>query len=259
MASYVPEPTTYPMVARGKSLFAVVAASSFGMPPHSFMTATKGAFRIPEWILDQSRLAIIGECFLDNGNPSAFQVRFQVKDWGSRLIWIQKEQLRAFFTRHHDDFLWACTVDSGWTRGMLIRLFKRLDENVRVETYYKSSNLTPLQAQQVEESVDKHIRWLEGETAMNEKERKRERGECAGCPGAMMCWGGEQLVGEDCVICGRMFLARQVEGGATEQLGEIKKACTEVAWRKDVCDDCKPGYRETVNETLYALLQKYEE
>ena len=265
MVSFVNEPNTYHMVMRGRPLYAVVPADVLQVasgPQLRFVTNSKGYLRIPEWIADASRFAVIGQSFTEGaGRPSAFQVRFQVKDWSNRTIWFEREQLRAFFTRQLGNFLWACTVDSGWSRGMLISLFNQLDDNIRLDHYYKSNLLNPTQAQQVEEAVNKHIRWWEGKTAMDEREQKKQRGECAGCPGAMMCWGGENLLGHDCVICGRMFLGRSVSGESEsgfELLGEIKMSCTEVAWRKDVCDDCKPDYRETVNETLYALLQEYE-
>lgn len=233
-------------------------------PSNLFAPITTPRSRVvSDAIADLSRFAVITEQVVDNGAAVMHRVQFLVKDWGNRQVWFDS-RLHNFFSVHRDNFLWCCRGDfEGWSANLLEDLFARHDSWVQVEPYYKSRGISGEKARAIEHRVEQHMRALEGKPTMTmqeEKEQKKNRGECAGCPGAMMCWGGEDLFGHDCVICGRMFIGcRGADFDDFSALGEIKKPCNQVAWRKDVCDDCKPGYKETVNEALYSMLQTYED
>jgi hypothetical protein len=218
---------------------------------------------VSDAIADLSRFAVVTEQVVDNGQPVMHRVQFLVKDWGKRKVWFD-HRLHNFFSVHRNNFLWCCRGEfGGWSANLLGKLFENHRSWIQVEPYYKSSGVSTDQARSIEFRVEQHIRALEGKPAMTvqeERELKKKRGECTGCPGAMMCWGGEDLYGHDCVICGRMFIGcRGDDSDSFSPFGEIHKACDQVAWRKDVCDDCKPGYKETVNEALYSMLSSYED
>lgn len=97
------------------------------------------------------------------------------------------------------------------------------------------------------------------------KKKQRARGVCRGCPGALACWGGEQLVAADCVVCGQLLLGRVFPGKEvsalmsddTEILGLVPRACGEVRCVKTVCADCRPSYRKHIDELLYGLIRAH--
>lgn len=78
---------------------------------------------------------------------------------------------------------------------------------------------------------------------------------CETCPAAFFCWSGEEVRGRDCVLCNKLTLDIEGEGGAKKELGGIETACERVLWEKVVCKECRPGFESDVENELHKILK----
>jgi len=180
-------------------------------------------------------------------------------------VWFTLSELQFFYSVHRGNFLWCSeTRDTGADGAFLLELVRSNSTLDSSRLFYQNSfdAMWREKGVAVEQAVNNKLLQLEGKivsTTQEVREVEQRRRDCAGCPGAMICWGGEEVLGYTCVVCGRQFIGiRGDDKDDLNVLGAVATTCSTVTWRKHVCQDCSPGYRETVNEALYTLLQQYE-